>query len=103
MPALTADTLLILCFYALKDARTPLSTNIAMLVLHVILLVILVKVFAGPRAILGILLTTAVTGTAKAAFLCLILFMRLRGQVKTDKGAQRLQKQRSQVRARSTF
>jgi peptidoglycan biosynthesis protein MviN/MurJ (putative lipid II flippase) len=45
LPPLTADTLLILCFYALKDARTPLFTNIGMLVLHVILLATFVKVF----------------------------------------------------------
>ena len=94
LPAVTADTLLVLCFYALKDARTPLLTNIGMLVLHVGLLAILTKVFRGPEAILGIMLTTAVTGTAEAALLCLLLFMRLRGKVKMDKGAQRLQKRR---------
>lgn len=101
LPAVTADMLLILCFYALKDARTPLFTNIGMLVLHVALLAILVKVFTGPQAILGILLTTAVTGTAEAVLLCLILFLQLRRKVKTDKGAQRLQKRRLQTRTQS--
>jgi len=28
LPGLTADVLLVSCFYAMKDARTPLSTNI---------------------------------------------------------------------------
>ncbi len=72
-----------------------------MLVLHVGLLATLIKVFTGPEAILGILLTGAVTGTVEAALLCLILFTRLRRKVKTDKGAQRLQKRRLQVRMQS--
>jgi hypothetical protein len=63
-----------------------------MLALHVALLAILVRVFTGPEAILGILLVSAVTGTAEAALLCLILFIRLHGKVKTDKGAQRLRR-----------
>ena len=103
LPALTADALLILCFYALKDARTPLLTNIGVLVLHVALLAILVKVFTGPQAILGILLTTAVTATIEAALLSLILFTRLSGKVKMDKGAQRLQKRRLHVRVQVPF
>jgi putative peptidoglycan lipid II flippase len=96
LPAVTADTLLIVCFYALKDARTPLFMNIVVLALHILLLTILVKVFTGPHAILGILVPGAITGAIEAALLYLILFMRLRRKVKTDKGAQRLYKRRLQ-------
>lgn len=94
LPAATADALLILCFYALKDARTPLFTNIGMLVLHIILLLTFLKMFTGSQAILGILLIGAATATADAVLLCLILFVRLQGKVKEDKGAQRMQKRR---------
>lgn len=94
LPAGTADALLILCFYALKDARTPLFTSISMLFLHIFLLMTLLKIFTGSQAILGILLIGAATATADAVLLCLILFVRLRGKVKEDKGAQRLQKRR---------
>jgi len=94
LPAFTADTLLILCFYAMKDARTPLFTNIGTLVLHVSLLAFLVRALSGAVVILAIPLAAAVTGTAEAALLCLILFMQLRGKVKTDKGVLRLQKRR---------
>ena len=94
LPAVTADTLLILCFYALKDARTPLFTNIGVLALHTILLVVFTKVFTGQEAILGILLPGAVTGTIEVGFLSLILFKRLHGKVKMDTGALRLQQWR---------
>ena len=94
LPSFTAVTLLILCFYALKDARTPLFTNIGNLTLHIILLVILIKVLTGPEALLGILLATVIATTLEAIVLSLILFMRLRRKVKTDKSAIRLQKWR---------
>lgn len=100
LPAVTADTLLILCFYALKDARTPLFTNIGMLGLHVAVLTFLVRVFTDQQAVLGILLTTAVTGTIEAALLSVILFARLREKVKTDKGAQRLRQRQLRVQER---
>jgi putative peptidoglycan lipid II flippase len=101
LPAVTADVLLVQCFYALKDARTPLMTNTGMLALHVILLAVLTKVFTGSEAVLGILLTGAVTGTIEAGLLCLILFARLRRKVKTDKGAQRLYKRRLRLAGQS--
>jgi hypothetical protein len=72
--------------------------NIGMLALHIMLLAVLIKVFAGPYAILGILLTGAVTGAVEAALLGLILFVRLRGKVKMDKGAHRLRKRRLRAR-----
>jgi putative peptidoglycan lipid II flippase len=100
LPGLTASGLLIMCFYAMKDARTPLLTNIGALALHIGLLVLLLKLFASNFTILVIPLATAVTGTAEAMLLCLILFTRLHGKVKMDKGLQRLQKRRLHVKSR---
>src|SRR5205085_3044549 len=92
LPGLTANALLILCFYAMKDARTPLLTNIATLAVRISLIVLFLKVFTGTYAILALPLAMAVSGTAEAALLCLILFLRLRFKMKTDKSLQRLQK-----------
>lgn len=97
LPGLTAGALLVLCFYAMKDARTPLFTNIATLTAHIGLLILLLKMLTGQYAILAIPLAMAVAGTAEAIFLCLILLLRLRVCVKTDKGFQRLQKRRLQT------
>jgi putative peptidoglycan lipid II flippase len=102
LPGLTASALLILCFYAIKDARTPLLTNIGTLAVHISLIVLLLKVLTGAFAILAIPLATAVAGTAEAALLSFILFMRLRVKMKTDKGLLRLQKLRLQAQSRKT-
>jgi putative peptidoglycan lipid II flippase len=99
LPGLTASALLILCFYAMKDARTPLLTNIGTLAARISLIVFLLKELTGTYAILAIPLAMAVAGTAEAALLSLILFMRLRAKVKTDKGLQRLLKRRLQAKS----
>lgn len=99
LPGITAVSLLVLCFYAMKDARTPLFTNLGILAVHIGSLILLVKIFTGQYAILAISLTSAVAGTAEAILLCLILFLRLRARVKTDKGFQRLQMRRLQAKS----
>ncbi len=95
LPGLTASTLLIVCFYAMKDARTPLFTNIGALILHISLLILFVRSISGKDAILAIPLATAVTGTAEAALLCFLLFTRLSVKVKSDKGLERLKRMRT--------
>src|SRR5262249_12677018 len=50
LPGLTASGLLILSFYALKDARTPLLTNIGTFVARISLLLLLLRVFRGDTA-----------------------------------------------------
>lgn len=100
LPGLTAEALLILSFYALKDARTPLITNIAALATRISLIVLLLKLLTGKYAILAIPLAASMTSTAQALLLCLILFIRLQAKVKTDKGMQRLQRQRENVQRR---
>ena len=94
LPGLTADVLLVTCFYAMKDARTPLFTNIVTVVARIALLLLLFKLLTGQYAILVIPLAASVVGTVEAAFLSFILFVRLRKKLQTDKGLQRLKKQR---------
>lgn len=103
LPGLTMGALLVLCFYAMKDARTPLVTNIATLGVHISLLMLLLKLVTGTYAILAIPLAMASAGTTEAILLGLILFMRLRVKVKMDKGLQRLQKRRLQAKSRVRF
>jgi len=97
LPGITADVLLVTCFYAMKDARTPLFTGIGAVVVRIALLILLLKLLTDKYTILAIPLAASVVGTADAVLLSLILFMRLRGKVKTDKGLQRLQKRRLQA------
>lgn len=94
----TAEALLVLSFYALKDAWTLLLTNIAALATRISLIIFLCKVLTGKFAILAIPLAASLTSTAHALLLFLILFIRLQAKVKTDKGMQRLQLRRESVK-----
>ena len=94
LPGTIATMLLTACFYALKDAKTPLFVSVATVPVYIGFLVLLVRVVTGQYAILAIPLTTASTGTIQAAMLALLLFWRLRALVKIDKGFQRLQQRR---------
>jgi peptidoglycan biosynthesis protein MviN/MurJ (putative lipid II flippase) len=97
LPGLTADVLLVSCFYAMKDARTPLSTNIVTVAARIALLLLLFKLLTGRYAILAIPLAASVVGTVEAAFLSFIFFTRLHKKMQTDKGLQCLKKRRLQA------
>jgi putative peptidoglycan lipid II flippase len=97
LPGLTANELLVTCFYALKDARTPLFTGIVTLVAHIALLLLLFTLLKGRYTILAIPLAASIAATVEAACLSLILFVRLRKKIQTDKGLQRLKKRRLQA------
>ncbi len=94
LPGTTATVLLVTCFYALKDARTPLFTGMFTLVVRIALLLLLFHLLTGRYTILAIPLAASITGTTEAACLSLMLFVRLRKKVRMDKGWLRLKQQR---------
>ncbi|MGZ3647397.1 MAG: lipid II flippase MurJ [Ktedonobacteraceae bacterium] len=96
LPGLTANALLATCFYALKDARTPLFTGIGAIVVRIALLLLLFHLLTGRYTILAIPLAASIAGTAEAGCLSLIFFIRLRKKIRTDKGWSRLKMQRLQ-------
>jgi len=95
LPGLASIALLSLGFYALKDAITPLFTDIVGLLVHGGLIVLLLKLLAGPHAVLAIPLATTGSATVEALLLFCLLFIRLRTKVKLDKGMQRLLRRRN--------
>ncbi len=99
LPGQAVSLLIIVCFYAIKDVRTPLFTNIGALALQIGLSLLLLKALKGAYTILGLPLAASLTGTIQALLLCFILFVRLRARVKTDKGIQRLQQRRKHIQA----
>ncbi len=99
LPGQAVSLLIIICFYAIKDVRTPLFTNIGALGLQIGLSLLLLKALKGNYTILGLPLAASLTGTIQALLLCFILFVRLRARVKTDKGIQRLQHRRKHIQA----
>jgi putative peptidoglycan lipid II flippase len=100
LPGLAASALLISTFYALKDAWTPLLTNVLTLVLRISLIVLFLKLLTVTYAILAIPLAMSISGVLEAGFLGLILFARLNAKMKTDKGMQRLVQRRLRAKSR---
>ncbi len=95
LPGVVAGQLLVLSFYALKEARTPLLTNLATLGMRIGLILLLLKGLTGPSALLALPLAASVSGTLEAVLLGLLLFRRVRARVKTDRGMQRLRQRRA--------
>ena len=96
LPAVIAASLLILSFYALKDARTPLLTNILALATRWSLIVLLLRLLTGSHMILAIPLAAGGAGVVETVVLGSLLFIRLRSKVKTDRGMLRLERRRKQ-------
>jgi putative peptidoglycan lipid II flippase len=94
LPGQTLGLLIVLGFYALKDALTPLFTSVFELVTHVCLALLLLHLFVGSNVILALPLAASISATLAAVMLCLILFLRLRVKVSKDRGMQRLLKRR---------
>src|SRR5207249_4148414 len=86
--------LLILGFYAFKDARTPLFVNILGLVTRWSLLALLVRLLTSSHAILAVPLALTGAGLVEALLLGNLLYLRLRSKVKTDKAVPRLERRR---------
>jgi len=102
LPGTTADVLLVTCFYALKDARTPLLIGILGIAIRIGLLLLLFHWLSGRYTILAIPLAPSIAGTVEATLLSVILFARLRKKIRTDKGWLRLKVRRlGSARARA--
>jgi putative peptidoglycan lipid II flippase len=96
LPAVIAASLLVLSFYALKDARTPLLINILGLATRWSLIILLLRLLTGSHMILAIPLAAGGVGIVETLVLGSLLFIRLRSKVKTDKGMLRLERRRGQ-------
>lgn len=86
LPGQVAGDLLARSFYSLRDARTPLFTNIFALLARFGLIVFLLKLLAGSSALLAIPLAASGALTAEAMLLGLLLFLRLRAKVSDELG-----------------
>lgn len=98
LPGVAAGNLLANGFFALKDAFTPLGTNIFALVLRISLLFVLPLVLHGEIIILAVPLALAGSASAEAVLMSLVLLWRLGGRIKKDQGMQRLLRRRQYAR-----
>jgi putative peptidoglycan lipid II flippase len=95
LPGQVAGDLISRGFYALKDARTPLFTNLFSLLVHTGLIIFLLKLLAGASALIAIPLAASGAVTAEALLLALLLFLRLRSKIKQEPSTQ-TQEQRTE-------
>ncbi len=94
LPGIIAGELIAGGFFALKDTRTPLFTNMFALAMRYGLIVFLLRVLHGIYIILAIPLALSGAATAEAVLMCTILLLRLRQKVSKDQGMLRLQQRR---------
>ena len=95
LPGIIGGELIAGGFFALKDTRTPLFTNMFALATRYGLIVFLLRVLHGTYIILAIPLALSGAATAEAVLMCTILLVRLRQKVKRDQGMVRLQRRRA--------
>jgi len=102
LPGRVADELINRSFYALRDARTPLLTDVLALGVRIGLIVMLVRLLHGKYLLLSIPLAVGGAAAFEALLLGYLLLVRLRTKINMDKGLQRLQQQRSAPQSEET-
>jgi len=90
LPGLTIGILLVVIFYAMQDAKSPLVSSILNVLAHVGVLVFLIHSLTGNQVILAIPLAAAAEGVVQSAFLGALLVVRMRSKLKLDRAMQRL-------------
>ena len=98
LPGLAMALLLVIVFYALKDAWTPFIASLIGLGIHFLLVVYLLHTLHGQHIILAIPLAGAGSGIVETVLLGSILYLRLQSKVRNDKGMQRLERWRNRTR-----
>ncbi|GAC1358586.1 MAG: murein biosynthesis integral membrane protein MurJ [Ktedonobacteraceae bacterium] len=94
LPGIIAGELVAGGFFALKDTRTPLFTNIFALAARYGLILLFLRLLHGLYIILAIPLALSGAATAEALLMCVLLLLRLRKKVTLDQGLTRLQRRR---------
>ncbi|GER81719.1 hypothetical protein KTAU_03570 [Thermogemmatispora aurantia] len=82
LPGVCVGDVVARSFYALKDARTPLLTNVFALLTRVALMVGLFVWLSGEQQILAVSLSLSGSASAEALLLCLVLWWRLRQRLR---------------------
>jgi len=95
LPGIIAGELIAGGFFALKDTRTPLFTNIFALATRYGLILLLLQAFHGIYIILAIPLALSGAATAEALLMCAVLLFRLQKRVNLDQGMHRLHRRRT--------
>ncbi len=95
LPFQTAAMLLILAFYAMRNALTPLYITALTLLTHFLSILVLLRFFSGMQQLIAIPLALASDGLITTLLLGILLIWQFRRPSSIDKGMQRLQRRRA--------
>jgi putative peptidoglycan lipid II flippase len=95
LPGQAIAILLILAFYSMKSAITPLFATFLALFTHLAGALFFLHIFSGSQQIIAIPLAMATDGTMTSLLLGVLLFYRLRSRMRKDPGMQRLERLRA--------
>ena len=98
LPGQALASLLIMTFYALKNAVMPLSASIITLGTHLSGLLFFLHLFSGSDQILAIPLALAIDGVVISLLFGSLLLLNLRAKARSDEGMQRLERRRLYTR-----
>lgn len=99
LPGQAVASLLILTFYAMKNALAPFIAGTLALLAHLGGLLLFLHLFSGSAQILAIPLALATDGLATSLLLGSLLFFGLRAKARQDQGMLRLARRRAALRA----
>ncbi len=95
LPLQTAAMFLILAFYAMRNALTPLYATALTLLTHFLSILVLLQFFTGTQQLIAIPLALASDGLIATLLLGFLLLWQLRRPNYVDKGMQRLTRRRT--------
>lgn len=99
LPGQAVAALLILTFYAMKNAVAPLASNVLALLAHVGALLLFLRLFSGSTQILAVPLALATDGMVTSLLLGSLLFLVLHTKVRQDGGMLRLARRKAFLRS----
>lgn len=99
LPGQAVASLLMLTFYAMKNALAPFAASALALLSHVGALLLFLMLFSGPTQIMAIPLALATDGVVTSLLFGSLLFLGLRARVRQDQGMLRLERRRAFVRS----
>ncbi|HEU0002175.1 MAG TPA: murein biosynthesis integral membrane protein MurJ [Ktedonobacteraceae bacterium] len=85
LPGVIAGELMVRAFFAMKDARTPLFTNILNFAAHIGLIYLFLAIFTGTSAIIAIPLAASGSATIETIALVLLLYLRFRKKIALER------------------
>jgi putative peptidoglycan lipid II flippase len=85
LPGIIASELMVRTFFAMKDALTPLFTNMVNLASHIGLIYFFLSIFFGANAVIAIPLAASGSATVEAIMLFLLLYLRFRKKIALER------------------